>query len=120
MRLGTEPDECPEKKFKGKIKKRTYLVEAGGVVEFAQRYLVAVGHVIAPTEEHQGAAVVRQGAPVHVYTTLILGRESDTAMKVGAMCVSVMMSQQVKTTTKCTVAIYYFLQKTPQENSCKK
>ena len=57
---------------------QTYLVDAGGVVEFAQRCLVAVGHVIAPTEEHQGAAVVRQGAPVHIDTALLLGRERGT------------------------------------------
>ena len=102
MGLGTEPNGLREKEqkktrwpaFQGvTFDQQTYLVDAGGVVEFAQRCLVAVGHVIAPAEEHQGAAVVRQGAPVHVYTALLLGRESDTAVKVGAMC----MSQQVRT-----------------------
>lgn len=51
---------------------RTHLVAACGVVELAQGGCVAIGHVSAPAEEHQGASIVGQRAPEHLNATFLL------------------------------------------------
>ena len=56
---------------------KTYLVAAGGEVEFLERGLVTVGHVMTATEEHQCTGIIRQGAPVHVNAALLLAERND-------------------------------------------
>ncbi len=74
---GREMMHClPESRRLSRKLLKTYLVAAGGVVEFSEGSVVAVRHVITTTEEDQCTGILWQGAPEHLNATLLLAERN--------------------------------------------